>query len=177
MPFTDKQIIKWAKDGGIDPFIPRAVNPASIDLHLGRHFYNFYSKERKLHELSRTTLWPNTISTQLWNLFMPKKKLVIMLAMTLEHIYIPNNVAASVKLKTTPTRKGLGQIIGDWVDPGFNGKLTLMLHAHSPVDLRYAQPVCQLVLYELGEAVALPYSKTGHYNGITFPTFAYDEVQ
>lgn len=179
MPLTDREIIDWARNGGVQPFFADAINPASIDLHLGYYWYDFQYPDnlRAFYRNRYMYLYPNVLSTQLYNLLHTKasKRPTIILAMTEERISIPDNMAASVKLKTTPTRKGLGQIIGDWVDPGFTGNLTLMLYAHKKIELKWRQPICQLILYQLEHDVDTSYKVVGHYDNKSKPTFAWDE--
>lgn len=179
MILTDTQIIKWASDGGITPFNINHVNPASIDICLGDTWIDVQYPEfgefpvGKLYKPSAVhdIMYSVLASFSLWKQHRPSA----VLAVTKEYISIPDDMAAEIKLKTTPTRKGLGHPVADWIDPGFYGKLTLMLNAVNDIELQPRQRICQLVLHKLSEPVSKSYRVTGHYNGKLSPTRAWDE--
>jgi deoxycytidine triphosphate deaminase len=107
---------------------------------------------------------------------LPKERMpTALLAITHERIIMPASLAGEIKLKTTPTRKGLGHPIADWVDPGYEGHLTLMLHAVKEIKLFHGQEICQLVLWPVDGNVVKPYGKTGHYMNQVHPTLAWDK--
>jgi dCTP deaminase len=175
MPLTDKQIIHWARNGGVTPFDPTMVNPASIDLRIDRYWLDFHGGEN-MFESENITLYPSSLYVQLYNLLSPIKKLpIVLMGMSYETISIPDDMAASLKLKTTPSRKGLGQVIGDWVDPGYYGKLTLMFQSHGLYKFTYKQRIVQLVMHRLDDAVTTSYAHKGHYQNQDKPTRAWDE--
>lgn len=180
---TDMQITMWALDGGISPFVYDHINPASIDICLGKEWLDVeyiedgYMLPGKLWKPSSSYDFRYRVMRALF----PKRMIrnhrpSAVLAVSLEWIRIPNDMAAEVKLKTTPTRKGLGHPVADWVDPGFEGKLTLMLNAVRDIQLEPGQRICQLVLHKLSESVQVPYTAKGHYAGYQYPTPAYDEI-
>lgn len=173
MPLTDRQLKQWASTGGITPYTESLVNPASVDLRIGNHWK--LQGSDKLHSAYTITLYPNTVYVQLYNALFPKKKPTLLMGITYEKINIPENMAACLKLKTTPTRKGLGQIIGDWIDPGYEGHLTLMFYAHKPFTFNYGDRICQIVLERLDDDVEKSYKKIGHYLNQRLPTGAWDE--
>jgi deoxycytidine triphosphate deaminase len=187
MPLTDKQIIAWVSEtNDIMPFEMDNVNPASYDLCVGRSWldYEVQDQERTLFKGDTVTIYPRTLAVEIHNFFcsiipygwMWRKPTAILLT-TLETIHIPEDMAAEIKLKTTPTRKGLGHPLADWVDPGYFGKPTLFLHALKTVKLEFGQRICQLVLYKLEERVEKSYAKTGHYHAKFEPMRAWDESQ
>ena len=173
---TDKDIISWAIRGGIRPFWLSHVNAASIDLCTGNQWLDL--ETNKITKSEIFIIYPRTLQTDIYNMladhFHFQRKCVALLATTHEYITLPDDMAAEVKLKTTPSRKGLGHPIADWVDPGFYGELTLMLHAIRPIILKYGQPICQLVLHKLDKSVAVSYKERGHYAGQVGPTRAWD---
>lgn len=155
MIVPDHQLQHWADDeGGIEPFDPASINPASIDLKLSGEFYNLETGER--FQADEITITPGQA----------------ILASTLEYITMPDDCAGSVYLKSSMARKGLDHALAGWVDPGFHGELTLEFHSHRPITLARGQKVCQLVLMRMAALPAKDYTKTGRYNGQTGPTLA-----
>jgi len=96
------------------------------------------------------------------------------LASTSEVISMDAIHAGEIKLKTTPTRKGLGYLAADWVDPGFTGQLTLTIYVQQDMELYEGQRVCQLVVYRLEYPAVNPYWVSGHYQYQHGPTLAWD---
>ena len=165
----DTYLTKWAEHGGIYPYNKDMVNPASIDLRLHNKWMDYNTKNTITSDV--ITLYPNTYINRLL------KRPYMLMIVTHEYLNIDTNVAGSIHLKTTPTRKGLGQIIGDWVDPGYSGRLTLLLYAHKKITLYYKQPICQLGLHELQGIAEHSYKDTGHYMNQMNPSdgIAWDE--
>jgi dCTP deaminase len=154
MILPDEQIKNWASQGGIEPFDPASINPASIDLKLSGDFHNLETGER--FQAEEITILPGQA----------------ILASTLEYITMPKTCAGSVYLKSSMARKGLDHALAGWVDPGFHGELTLEFHSHRPITLHKGQKVCQLVLMEMAAVPQADYTMTGRYNGQRGPTTA-----
>lgn len=153
----DFLIVSWASNGGVSPYDPNLVNPASIDLRLGGEFVDLETGKR--FQIDDITILPGQA----------------ILASTLEYIKMPKNCAGSVYLKSSAARRGLDHALAGWVDPGFQGELTLEFHSHRPITLHKGQPVCQLVLMNMEFSPAEDYSVVGHYNGQKGPTEAKHE--
>lgn len=177
MVLPDHKIIDWASEGGIRPFCVDNVNPASIDLRLGRYWRDF-DYQSNLIESDTFTLYPKTTMVDFWNMLADswigrvlrlERKPTMVLAITEEWINVYNGLAAMIKLKTTPAREGLAHPLADWVDPGYSGKLTLMLTAHKRMTLEAGRPIIQLVIEEM-EQCNIPYHVRGHYNNTSVPT-------
>jgi len=155
MIWHDSLIHEWAAAGGVEPYNPACVNPASIDLRLGSEFIDM-----------------NTMTQ-----FPAAKVLLVpgcaILATTLEYIRMPHNVAGSVYLKSTLARLGLDHSLAGWVDCGFFGELTMELHAHRPIELHAGQRILQMVFHV---TMGMP-SETyrGRYRGQVGPTPAREE--
>jgi len=148
-----QRIRAWAELGGIDPFDPTLVNPASIDLRIGSRVVALDMPGGEL-DCYTIDLWPGKP----------------ILATTVEFVRLPDDVAGAVYLKSSWARRGLDHALAGWVDPGFCGQLTLELHAHRPLTISPGSPVVQLVLMRLGEATEKPYQ--GRYQNQTGPTRA-----
>lgn len=183
MPYNDAQLMRWAKSGGIIPYDRAYVNPASVDLTMGNEWIDF---ERPGVTIvgDVITLYPRSLGVELYNMICDRipmlstyRKPTAILAVTAQWIVMPGNAAGEIKLKTTPTRKGLGHPIADWVDPGYAGKLTLMLHAVKQLTLKAGQRVCQLVVWPMENHPVNTYRYTGHYMHQDAPTLAWDEAE
>lgn len=177
MPWSDRQIIDWAVPGGIDPTNLDYINPASVDLTLSDSWKDFHTgRSFRAHHVD---LHPRSLRVEVHNMMFkwwPERcYITTLMAVTYEYISIPADVSAEVKLKTTPTRKGLGQVIGDWVDPGYRGHLTLIMYAHKRVRLSFGQRIVQMVLWPMTEKSQYPYNIVGHYMNQKEPTGAWDD--
>jgi dCTP deaminase len=72
------------------------------------------------------------------------------LASTIEWVHLPLDIAGMIWLRSTWARAGL-LFSGGWVDPGFNGNLTLSLFNGSNADIRIGvgERVAQLAFLKL----------------------------
>lgn len=137
------------------PIPDEARQPASIDLRLGNRVI------RNPEEGGEIVPCPPLI--------FPGD---FLLAETLERIRIPLEYAARVEGKSTLGRRGLIiHATAGWVDPGFEGVLTLEMANISrvPISLKPEMWIGQLSLYVLSEP-ALPY--TGKYQHADGPEAA-----
>lgn len=151
MILPDFEINTWGLQGGIEPFNPENVNPASIDLTLGESYIDLETGE------------------ELGGSFVLEPGQAI-LATTVEYIKLPPRYAASVYLKSSLARNGLDHALAGWVDPGFEGNLTLELHSHRPIKLSPGERIIQLVLLIMYKEPESPY--IGRYQGQRGPTRA-----
>jgi deoxycytidine triphosphate deaminase len=169
----DKELKEWIKTG-IYPHDLAYINPASVDLCLGHGWIDIEGYTLSNNDL---TLYPRSAYTDVWNTFARifhfQRHPTAVLATTLERVVLLPDEAASIKLKTTPSREGLGHPIADWVDPGFQGQLTLMLHAHKRISIPYGRRIVQIVVYKLDYPVEISYAHTGHYQDQAGPTISW----
>jgi dCTP deaminase len=142
------KLIEWANDGGISPIDLECFNPASVDLRLGDRWINIPTSEEC--EAETITMFPG----------------LSVLATTIEYVKIPLNYSGLLFLKSSSARLGLDHALAGWIDPGFEGQLTLEIHAHRVVSLTHKQRVIQLVLMRTEGAI--PYK--GRYLHQTGPT-------
>lgn len=174
---VDADFIGWGVKH-ITPFYKENVNPASLDLTLGNAWIDLY--DESMHT-GPVTLYPSSrfremlyeIKKAVHRLLfqpVPQHKPTSILAITEEWIDLSDNMAADIKLKTTPARKGLNHTLAGWIDPGYEGRLTLTLHATQTVTLVPGQRVCQIIVYQLDDVPVRSYRKTGHYMYQTRPT-------
>lgn len=144
----------------VEPAGPDCVQPASIDLRLGDEFARFEASypprvvdpwgvsrsitSSEKFKAERVTIEPQTF----------------MLAHTLERVRLGDNLVARIEGRSTIGRHGLAvHITAGFVDPGFDGQLTLELFNASPhtIILRAGMPIAQLAVQRLSSAAAKPY--------------------
>ncbi len=146
----------------VEPLEPYQIQPASIDLRLGRHFL-------KIDENSLETL---TLDSEPSYVEMEKQEIVIppnsfLLATTVEFVKIPTNVTAFVEGRSSIGRMGLFIQNAGWVDPGFEGRITLELYNANrlPIRLTSGRRICQIVFAFMDRSTNRPYA--GKYQGQT----------
>ena len=88
-----------------------------------------------------------------------------LLASTRERIRLPDDVTAFVEGRSSIGRIGLFIQNAGWVDPGFEGNLTLELYNANrlPIRLQTGRRICQLVFARMDCAAQAPYR--GKYQG------------
>lgn len=150
MIWDDTKLIQWIRSGGVTPADYDCVNPASVDLHIDRHFVDLLTGEQ---------FEANTIEL---------KPTMAILATTAAVVTLPADAAGAVYLKSSRAREGLDHALAGWIDPGFSGQITLELHAHRPLVLTAGQRVVQIVLMSLTAPALKPYA--GRYQNQRGPT-------
>ena len=142
------------------PIEPYQIQPASIDLRLGRHFL----------KIDENTLESLTLDSELPYVKIEKDEIIIpphsfLLATTVEFIRIPANVTAFVEGRSSIGRIGLFIQNAGWVDPGFEGNITLELFNANRLPLRLAsgRRICQIVFAFMDKPTRTPYE--GKYQG------------
>ena len=152
---SDHYIKEWILDGGVRPACMECVNPASLDLRIGEEYICFDDN----YQMSNGLLLLRGLTV---------------LATTIEYIKMPDDIAGVLYLKSSLARQGLDHSLAGFVDPGFEGQLTLELHAHRAVKLKAGQRIAQLVLYQMDKKPTKTYD--GRYQGQRGPT-AYREAK
>ena len=144
----------------VEPIEPYQIQPASIDLRLGRSFL-------RLDENSLEVLG---MDSELPYVTMEKDEIVIaphsfLLATTVELIKLPANITAFVEGRSSIGRIGLFIQNAGWVDPGFEGNITLELFNANRIPIRLAsgRRICQIVFAFMDQATRTPYA--GKYQG------------
>lgn len=164
MIVQDWKIREWAEGGGIKPYVVEHVNPASIDLRLGERVILLGEGDDNDAAIDLAAGGSLIIQPGM-----------AILATTMEYIRLPADMAAAVYLKSSRAREGLDHALAGWVDPGFEGELTLEFHAHRTIRLEAGQRVAQLVLMKLCGRADRPYGSEGlgsRYQGQRGPTKA-----
>jgi dCTP deaminase len=162
MILSDDTLRKMMAEGSIvvEPIEPFQVQPASIDLRLGRNFL----------KIDENTLEGLSLDSELPYVKIEKDEIVIpphsfLLATTVEFIRIPANVTAFVEGRSSIGRMGLFIQNAGWVDPGFEGNITLELFNANrlPLKLASGRRICQIVFAFMDKATRTPYA--GKYQG------------
>jgi dCTP deaminase len=162
MILSDETLRKMIAEKSIvvEPIEPYQVQPASIDLRLGRHFL----------KIDENTLESLTLDSELPYVKIEKDEIIIpphsfLLATTVEFIRIPANVTAFVEGRSSIGRMGLFIQNAGWVDPGFEGNITLELFNANRLPLRLSsgRRICQIVFAFMDKATRTPYA--GKYQG------------
>lgn len=162
MVLSDRKIKELIKNKilEITPFGENAVQPASVDCTLGSKYLIIDSNNMDLLTLDSKILYKEIESEYIT---IPSHSFI--LATTNEYIKLPNNLTAFVEGRSSIGRMGLFIQNAGWVDPGFEGKITLELYnANSlPIKLRSGRRICQLVICEMDQDAENPYR--GKYQG------------
>ena len=158
----DHWIKKFGEAGGIEPFRPEQVNPASYDVTLGGHWIC-------------PTRDPEEITAESFTLFPGE----VILATTNEYIRMPRDVVADLKLKSSLGRLWLNHSLSGWIDCNFQGQVTLELQNLGPYPrvLTAGMRVAQLVFIAMESPPEVAYGEKGHghYQGQTGATRAWSE--
>jgi dCTP deaminase len=158
----DHWIRTFGLKGGITPFNPDQVNPASYDVTLGRHWV---CPTRDPEEIfaEEITLFPGEV----------------ILATTVETLKMPRDVVSDLKLKSTLGRLWLNHSLSGWIDCNFQGQVTLELQNLGPYPrvLTSGMRCAQLVFLSMESPPELAYGEggKGHYQGQGGATKAWSE--
>ncbi|MCZ6474285.1 MAG: dCTP deaminase [SAR324 cluster bacterium] len=144
----------------IEPLEDYLIQPASIDLRLGRHFLKI---DENAFDTIRMDDPIKYIDMEMDEIVVPP--LTFMLASTMEYVKLPQNLTAFVEGRSSIGRIGLFVENAGWVDPGFEGELTLELYNanRQPIRLQAGRRICQLVFARMDQPASVPYR--GKYQG------------
>lgn len=176
MILSDRDIKQALQTGDIfiDPFDVKYLKPASVDLHLDRHFLVFDTNHHSVIDPKK-----------------PMDEMMKAIAITDDEPFVlhPGEFALGMIYETTGVNeKYVGRLEGKssvgrmgvlihvtagFLDPGNKLKMTLELHntANLPVLLYYKMPIAQMAFEELSSPSETPYNKTtgSKYIGDTMP--------
>lgn len=120
---------------GIDPTpSSEQIQPASLDVRLGRELYHFDGDKRVTSPQHR---------------LQPGERY---LGHTNSTIELPDDIAAQLAGRSSVGRQGvIVHKTAGWIDPGFKGQITLELMnlGNEPVDFHAGERVAQLVFFRL----------------------------
>lgn len=147
MILSDKTIESLIRSDQIKirpPIVDEQIQPASLDVRLGRELINKQTMEicdyhRPGVDKQYLTVLPG----------------VFYLGTTLDRVELPNDIAAQLVGRSSIGRKGVVvHKTAGWIDPGFRGQITLEIYNFSdePVELAIGSRVGQLVFFPLDQA-------------------------
>ncbi|WP_322796361.1 dCTP deaminase [Tepidiforma sp.] len=178
MVLSDRTIRREIAAGNIeiDPLGEDAIQPASVDLRLGRQFRVFRNSKVPFIDVKRE--YPDltelvTIGDDEPFILHPGE---FALAVTYERVKLPDFIVGRLEGKSSLGRLGLlVHSTAGYVDPGWNGALTLELSnvANLPIALYYRMKVSQISFLRLTEPAEFPYGSKeagSKYQGQEGPT-------
>jgi len=160
----------------IDPYVPEAVQPSSVDLHLDNRFrvfrnsrYPYIDVREEQPELTELV----EIGADEPFILHPGE---FVLGSTLERVQLPDDVVARLDGKSSLGRLGLLiHSTAGFVDPGWDGNLTLELSnvANLPITLYDGMKIGQISFQRMSSAVEVAYGDQrlgSRYRGQRDPT-------
>ena len=178
MVLSDRDIRAEIEAGRIviDPYIPEAVQPSSVDLHLDRRFrvfrnsrYPFIDVRADQPELTELV----EICGDDPFILHPGE---FVLGSTFERVQLPNDLVARLEGKSSLGRLGLLiHSTAGYVDPGWEGNLTLELSnvANLPITLYDGMKIGQISFQRLSSPAEVAYGEASigsKYRGQRDPT-------
>ena len=136
------------------------IQPASLDVRLGNTFAIVEDSHNNIITMTNEIKY-TTITTDKY-ILMPGQ---FVLATTMEYFKLPNNITAFVEGRSSLGRMGLFIQNAGWVDPGFEGEITLELFNANrcAIELQAGRRVGQMVFATMTNTPYNTYS--GKYQG------------
>ena len=178
MVLSDRDIRAEIEAGRIviDPFIPEAVQPSSVDLHLDRRFRVFRNSRYPYIDVRADQ--PDM--TELVEIAGDDPFILhpgeFVLGSTFERVGLPNDLVARLEGKSSLGRLGLLiHSTAGYVDPGWEGNLTLELSnvANLPITLYDGMKIGQISFQRLSSPAEVAYGEASigsKYRGQRDPT-------
>ena len=162
MVLSDRTIHKMLRDGTltITPCTPEQIQPASVDIRLGNTFCVVEDTSQGIINMHEEIRYKSITSDTY--LLLPNQ---FILATTMEYVALPDNLTAFVEGRSSLGRMGLFIQNAGWVDPGFQGEITLELYNANrcAIELQCGRRVGQLVFAQMDDVALHPYR--GKYQG------------
>jgi dCTP deaminase len=175
---SDRDILAAIADGrvGIEPFDPADVQPSSVDLHVDRFFRTFHNARHPYIDVKR----PMEDLTELVEVSAEEAFILhpgeFVLGSTKEYVRLPDDLVARLEGKSSLGRLGLLiHSTAGYVDPGFEGHLTLELSnvANLPITIYPGMRIGQISFFVLSSPAQSPYGSQrigSKYQGQRGPT-------
>lgn len=153
-------IVDWQIDyearfhGLVEPYNHEQVNPASYDVTLGPTI-----------RIEEPEGW-REVDISIPGFQIPPGGFV--LAHTAEVVKIPDRMECTFQLKSSRGREGYEHALAGYIDPGFEGQVTLELtnlNRYHWLPLEAGMRIGQLRFMKLDHIPLRPYSVTGRYHG------------
>ncbi|MFW6006750.1 MAG: dCTP deaminase [Halanaerobiales bacterium] len=158
----------------IEPLEESQIQPASVDLRLGN---NFLKINENLMEVMTLKDEIQYVNLERENIVIPPHS--FLLATTREYIELPDNITAFVEGRSSIGRMGLFIQNAGWVDPGFEGQITLELFNANrlPIKLVTGRRICQLVFSRMDKKAESPYNGKYQYQKKTVGSRIYKDYE
>jgi dCTP deaminase len=178
MILSDRDIKTAISDGriGIDPFDASDVQPSSVDLHVDRLFRTFHNARHPYIDVKK----PMEGLTELIEMEGDEPFILhpgeFVLGSTSEYVKLPHDLVARLEGKSSLGRLGLLiHSTAGYVDPGFEGHLTLELSnvANLPITIYPDMKIGQISFFQLTSPAENPYGSSAvgsKYQGQRGPT-------
>ena len=157
MILSDKTLLRMLEEKTltVEPLERGQVQPASIDIRLGNTFCVVEDSPTGILELDKEIRY-KTITADTY-ILLPNQ---FVLATTMEYLRLPDTLTAFVEGRSSLGRLGLFIQNAGWVDPGFEGEITLELYNANrcAIALRAGRRVGQLVFARTDDRVLRPYA-------------------
>ncbi len=159
----------------IKPYFEDCVQPSSIDVHLDNKFLLFNKSKHGVIDVRQKQdglMMPVEIKEDEPFMLHPGE---FILGSTLESVKLSNDIAGQIEGKSSLGRLGLLiHSTAGFIDPGWEGNLTLELSNVSPlpITLYYKMKIGQISFTEMSTPVDKPYGSKGlgsHYQGQKVP--------
>ena len=166
MVLSDKDIIKEQKAGNItiEPFNKEDVQPASVDLHLDKHFLIFNTIDNfviDVREKSEKLMTSKTLEEDTPFILQPKQ---FALGLIKEETGVSSKLVGRLEGKSSLGRLGLIiHTTAGYLDPGNSLKMTLELFNAGPLPIKlYANmKIAQMAFEYLSSPCERPYGSEG----------------
>ena len=157
MILSDGEIKELIRNGQlqISPLEEMQIQPASVDITLGNTFSVIKDNANGIIEPTKKIEYAS-FNTEKF-ILLPNQ---FVLATTREYIKLPNNLTAFVEGRSSWGRLGLFIQNAGWVDPGFEGEITLELYNANrcAIELSTGLRIGQLVFARMAQNAINPYS-------------------
>ena len=169
MLMSDRDIRAQIEAGniGLEPLDMGLLQPSSFDVRLDRFFRLFdnhkYAYIDPAEEMSELTRFVEVAADEAFILHPGE----FVLGSTYEFVSLPDNIAARLEGKSSLGRLGLlTHSTAGFVDPGFNGHVTLELAnvSNLPIKLWPGMKVGQLCFFQLSSPSETPYGSEKYLN-------------
>ena len=162
---SDRDLKKVIKEGGViftPKITPDQIGPASIDLHLSPHFKFFRIDKFSLIDTKKPLpedFMGSTILKKNEPFILHPSDFI--LASTKEYVKLSAEYSIRVEGKSSLARMGILVHTAGFVDPGFEGTITLEISNQSNVAVAlYANMyICQVAVDKLSSPSEVPYNK------------------
>ena len=178
MILSDRDILECIESGevGIEPFDRADVQPSSVDLHVDRFFRTFHNARHPYIDVRK----PMDDLTELVEVEEEEAFILhpgeFVLGSTRELVRLPHDLVARLEGKSSLGRLGLLiHSTAGYVDPGFEGHLTLELSnvANLPITIYPNMKIGQISFFRLSSRAENPYGSDkvrSKYQGQRGPT-------